>query len=426
MWISWQVIGESKISTQSEQTRLIRNQKDLQRLRRIALAHQGLNRQAPFGRGLSGARKTIEHLGYVQLDTISVVERAHHHVFRSRVPNFTPEMGHKLLQQRSVFEYWAHAAALLPMDDYRFTLPYKAAIKAGKVHWYKNPDKPLMRKILRRIQEHGPLRSRDLEDSRTQRGGWWEWKPAKRAIEQLYFQGDLMVTEREGFQKTYDLPERVLPDSIDTSMPTTQAYAEHIIQRQFRAHGLLTLKGITYLRRDKALREAVKLQVANALENHSLLPLRLQGGQIFYIEPEVWETTSPRTDRLVRILSPFDNLVIQRERLNNLFNFDYQIECYVPEDKRRYGYFCLPLLYRDHLVGRMDCKAHRSKQMFEIKSLHLNDHPFQPAELAAALAEALTNFLEFQQCVNIELTNVRPVEFHQQLSGGLRDAGFEC
>ena len=197
----------------------IKRPQELARLRRLALAAQGLLQAQPYGRGLAGARKAINHIGYVQIDTISVVERAHHHIFHSRVPKFKPAMTNQMLLDGDIFEYWAHAAAFLPIADFRFSLPYKHAIKSGQTHWYKTRDKKLMGELLARIRSDGPIRSRDVETNITKRAGWWDWKPAKKALEQMYMEGDLMVSDREGFQKTYDLTERVLPSHVNSQMP---------------------------------------------------------------------------------------------------------------------------------------------------------------------------------------------------------------
>ena len=203
----------------------INNPQELTRLRRLALSTQGLLQAQPFGHGLDGARKAINQIGYVQIDTISVVERAHHHVLHSRVPKFEPAMTNQLLLNGDIFEYWTHAAAFIPISDFRFSLPYKHAIKSGQTHWFKNPDKKLMDELLARIGSDGPLRSRDLEANTKKRAGWWDWKPAKKALEQLYMQGDLMVSDREGFQKTYDLTERVLPSQMDSKIPSMDEFA---------------------------------------------------------------------------------------------------------------------------------------------------------------------------------------------------------
>lgn len=383
------------------------NQK-LMRLRRLALDAQGLLKARPFGSGLAGAREAINHIGYVQVDTISVVERAHHHVLYSRVPKFKPEMANQLLVKRDIFEYWSHAAALLPIADFRFSLPYKHAIKNGQTHWYKNPDKKLMNELLARIRSDGPLRSRDIETNTSQRAGWWDWKPAKKALEQLYMQGDLMVSEREGFQKTYDLTERVLPAHVNSNMPSMAEFAEHMVDQQLRCHGFASLKGLTYLRRNAALRKAVRTIVDERLAQNTLEQVKVNSGEVFLIEAGALDRPLPRVSNRLLILSPFDNSVIQRERLKALFQYDYQIECYVPEAKRKYGYFCLPLLYRDEFIGRMDCKTHRKEGRFEIKSLHFEQHSFDDDAAICAFADALKDFRDFQKCDSVSLTNVYP------------------
>lgn len=374
----------------------------------MALDAQGLLQAQPYGRGLAGARAAIRHLGYVQIDTISVVERAHHHVLHSRVPNFTPVMNNQMLLDRDIFEYWTHAAAFIPINDFRFSLPYKHAIKSGQTHWFKTPDKKLMKELLVRIASDGPLRSRDLEANTTKRAGWWDWKPAKKALEQLYMQGDLMVSNREGFQKTYDLTERVLPAQVNTAMPSTEEFAAHMLDQQLRCHGLASLKGLSYLRRDKTLRAAIKTLVDERVAQGSLEQLQLSSGEVFIAEAGALERPLPRLSKRLLILSPFDNCVIQRERLKVLFEYDYQIECYVPEAKRKYGYFSLPLLYRDQFIGRMDCKVHRKERHLEIKSLHFENHGFDEELVNAAFIDAVSQFKQFQNCDTVALVDVYP------------------
>lgn len=389
--------------------------KDLARLRRLALNAQGVLQAQPFGRGLAGARRAIGHVGYVQIDTISVVERAHHHVLHTRVPGFEPAMVDRMLRDRDIFEYWSHAAAFLPIDDFRFSLPYKHAIRSGQTHWFRKPDRALMAELLARIRAEGPLRSRDLEAGARKQAGWWDWKPAKKALEQLYMEGELMVSDREGFQKSYDLTERVLPSDVDTRMPTTDEFASHLLEQQLRCHGLVSLKGLTYLRRNADLRQAVKALVDDRLAQGTLEPVRVNGGEVFLLVAGALDQPLPRLGNHLRILSPFDNSVIQRDRLRALFQYDYQIECYVPEAKRQYGYFCLPLLYRDEFIGRMDCKAHRKRRQLEIKSLHFEPHRFGDDAVVSAFADAIGNFCRFQGCESVSLTAVYPHRLAQPL-----------
>lgn len=398
----------------------IKRPQELKRLRRLALAAQGLLQAQPYGRGLAGARKAISHIGYVQVDTISVVQRAHHHVLHSRVPGFKPAMTNKMLREGDIFEYWAHAAAFLPVADFRFSLPYKHAIKSGQTHWYRNPDKTLMGELLARIRSDGPLRSRDVESSTRKQTGWWDWKPAKKALEQLYMQGDLMVCDREGFQKTYDLTERVLPSHVNSQMPTLEEFAQHLVDQQLRCHGFVSLKGLTYQRRNPALRKAVKTLIEERLLQGDLERVEVSGGETFVLASGALEQPLPRLCSRMLILSPFDNSVIQRERLKAVFQYDYQLECYVPEARRQYGYFCLPLLYRDAFIGRMDCKAHRNNRHLEIKLLHLEPHSFDEGAVVAAFADAISQFCHFQECDSVSVDRVHPKHLKQQLRVALK------
>ena len=368
------------------------------KLRRVALNQQGLLRNNHFGRGKQATLRAIEHLGYIQIDTISVVERAHHHVLWSRVDNYQPGYLDQLVKQRKVFEYWFHAAAWLPMGDYRFALPRMAELN-GERGWFESCDRKLMRHILTRIEAEGPLRARDFEDTRLSKSGWWDWKPAKQALEQLFMQGELMVSKREGFQKVYDLTQRVLPDWVDTSHPDIDAYAGYLVETTLRAHGFATSKSMTYLRRGQKLRDAVSEQLRARIETGSLTRLDLGNNRIIYLDPELLESRAPRCNAQLRILSPFDNAIIQRQRARDIFSYDYQIECYVPQGKREYGYFCLPLMYRDRFVGRIDCKAHRNKNCFEIKTLHM-EHPVDK-EFVGEFCQTLSSFATFNGCDKI-------------------------
>ena len=382
--------------------------RDLQKLRRLALHGQGLTPASAFGHGRTAALRAIEHLGYVQLDSISVIERAHNHTWFSRVPNFNPSLSNDMLEQGEIYEYWAHAAAYMPMRDFRFSLIDKARVRAGE-HRSKLPkDTKLMNKVMQRIRSNGPMSTRDLETPGTKRSGWWDWKPAKKAAEPLYLQGDLMICSRVGFQKTYDLTERVLPGSTSTTVPSLSEWANHLIDEQLHCHSLVTLPGITYSRRHAGLNRAVKAEVLNRVAMAELQQVQLPDNQVYYSRPGLLDQPLPRVSSQLQILSPFDNLVIQRARLQSLFNFDYQIECYVPAAKRRYGYFALPLLYRDELVGRIDCKAHRAQRHLALQSVHLQCKDSDIDSVCRALAAALPDFAKFQDCDSVSCEQVSP------------------
>ncbi len=385
--------------------------------RRLAIIHQGLHTASPFGQGKNGVMKAIEQTGYVQIDTISVVERAHHHVIRSRVPNYKPGFLHDLqLIDRKVLEFWSHAAAYIPMSDFRYTLPIVDHFKAGKDPWPK-ADKKLMKYVLDRVKDEGTLMSRDFERARDPKGnGWWQWKPAKLALQRLFFEGDLLVSHRQGFQRVYDLTERIIPAHIATSTPTTEEYADFLIDRHLRAHAFGNRSMITYLRRGIASPVSERLK-----QRHSegdLIRIKIKGleNSELYASHDLLDNASTRISRQLRILSPFDNAVIQRDRLSAIFGYDYLIECYVPKPKRIYGYFVLPLLLGDTFVGRLDAKADRKSKTLNIISLHVEDDVDED-EFLMKLAPALRDFSQFNDCNSIQVQNTR----HSRLAGKLKN-----
>ena len=380
---------------------------DTGKLRRIALTRQGIGQRQPFGRGIGSTLKAIQHLSYVQIDTISVVVRAHNHVLRTRVPNFEPSHIDRLLKDRQIFEYRFPVAAFRPIQDYRYTLLHAAKFRAKP----RIKDKAIMRRVIDRIRAEGPLRSRDFEHPQKKRSGWWDWKPAKAALEQLYFQGDLMISARDGFEKSYDLTERVLPSSIDVGEPSTEEFANYLIDTTLRAHGFATHTTFASGARHIPLRGTVKAELKRRTEEGKLRKFTNNQGVPFWVEPETLDGKTPRIAKTVQILSPFDNAVIQRERLLEVFNFDYRIECYVPEPKRRFGYFCLPIVYADQLVGRMDCKSHRAEGCFEIKALFLEAgfaSRKRVEELADPLSAAVVEYAKFDGCGEVVVTRTEP------------------
>jgi uncharacterized protein YcaQ len=286
------------------------------------------------------------------------------------------------------------------MQDYRFCLPRMKQTN-GDQNWFDDCDKKLIQQVLKRVQQEGALLARDFADTRTSKKEWWDWKPAKRALEQLFMQGELMVTRREGFQKVYDLPERIIPDWVDTTEPTLDEYADYLIDNTIRAHGFATVKSMVYLRKGKSLRHAIDLRLQAKLEDGHVLKLELDNDNVIYVLPELLDKPTPRSNKSVRILSPFDNAIIQRQRGQSVFQFNYLIECYVPAPKRQFGYFCLPVLYGDSFVARVDCKAHRKQGLFEIKSIHYEPNFIPNEDFTKAFSSAIDSFSKFNGCSDI-------------------------
>lgn len=367
--------------------------------RRILLHHQCLNSRGSCGSGLDGTLKAVQHLGYVQLDTLSVVSRAHVHTLWNRVHNFRSEYVDVLQERGDIFEYWAHALSILPIEDYRFSLPMMDRIASGETHWYPKNKKETQR-VLKRIREEGALSAKDFSDKKSS-NEMWARSPSKIALEQLFMEGELMIPRRINFHKVYDLRERVLPTDINTSLPTREELCRFLINSFLRAHGLGQVREISYLR--KGIGPDIKRVAQEMLEEDSLTSVSVKDST-YLCQPETLEMLDKPSSRSgLRILSPFDNAIIQRKRTNDLFSFDYQIECYVPKAKRQYGYYSLPILHRNRLIARLDAKADRKTGVFHLLHLMIEDKIRNPNPLYKALYPELKKFASFNQCSKFEL-----------------------
>lgn len=383
------ILPKNNITLSAEQARV------------LSLNSQGLLGHN-FGKSKDATLKIIEHLGYIQIDTLSVVSRSHHHTLWSRIPDYNENFLHELLEKdKSVYEYWSHAASYLPMKDYRFSLIRKNSYNEGKSHWFSQ-DQKIKKYVLDRIKSEGALQSKDFEYKREIPAGWYDWKPTKRALEQLFMEGKLMVAKRKGFQKVYDLTENVLPSNIDTSLPTQEEYLEHLIYNSVKSHGIVQENEIIYLR--NGLKSKLKKILNELQENNKLTTVNIEGldKMPFITTPKHLESIDRlNSENNINFLSPFDNAVIQRKRLKLLFDFDYIIECYLPEEKRKYGYFSLPVLYNNKFVGRFDPKADRKNKIFYIKSLYFEEI-FKPDEVFKQLfLSKLRDFAIFNGCEKI-------------------------
>jgi hypothetical protein len=391
--------------------------------RRLAVRAQGLDGAWRPGRGAEGAAQTITRLGYVQLDTIAVIERTHEHTLWVRQPAYRADYLHRLLaEERRVFEYWAHAAAYLPMSDYRYYLRKmrQAHDSSRRVQWMKeNPG--VAEHVLERIRAEGGLAASEFQDLRGKRGPWWDWKPAKMALEALFNTGELMISERRSFQRVYDLRERVLPADVDTTEPESGERARWAVRRTLDNLGVADLSQMRIWHRDDG---DMKAAIEDLVDAGEIVPVRIRGeadGPAFYSRPDLLRATARagRRRRRVHLLSPFDNLVIRRPWLQRIFDFDYTLECYVPAKKRRYGYFCLPVLFGDRFVGRLDPKAERRDRVFVARRLWLDPEVGDGASLLPPLAETLAALAHFNGCDRVRLGSIRPAGLRAALRAAL-------
>ncbi len=389
-----------------------------------AARNLALNRQFPYleGEGKRRTQSLIEHLGYVQIDTISVIERAHHHTMWARDNRYLHgDLDELQKTDRAVFEYWGHAASILPMRDYRFYIPLmKRKFRKSAREWLglDTHDK-IMDEVRTRIRSEGALASRDFEDERnTREGGWGDWKPAKRALELLFWGGELMISSREGFQRVYDLTERVLPSSVDTTVPSDNELGIFLVRTALRAHGICTEKDVfdhLPITSKSIIRKAIKLM----LEDGEIIPVSVES-----LEKPLWflRKTDLENESLIneppsacKILSPFDNSIILRDRILQLFGFDYKLECYVPAAKRIYGYFTTPILWNGVFTGRMDSKAERREKTLIVRNVHHEDPASIDDRYIEELVAAMKDFARFNQCNHIIIEKCEPKKVHSIL-----------
>lgn len=383
-----------------------------QEARKMVLLSQRMPPPKQAGSALSASLSALEHLGYIQIDTISVIQRAHHHTLWNRNPRYLTSHLEKLVADKSVFEYWSHAAAYLPMMDFRYSLPRKEAIKKGVLnHWFER-DNQLMKSVLKRIAAEGPLMARDFEYKGGKQGEW-NSKPAKRALENLFMQGELMIAFRNNFQKVYDLTERVIPENTDCTIPDPREHARFLIKRYLGANGLGQASEISYLLKET---KALVLTALQEMESNKEV-IRIKVKDIsYYALPFSLELLNKSLSRAtVKILSPFDNLLIQRKRSLALFDFDYQLECYFPEKKRKYGYFVLPVYWDGSLQARMDCKTDRKNSVLHINSLILETGLSKEDAFTRALSQELISFLRFNDCEKLIIHRTNPSHIKPEL-----------
>lgn len=364
--------------------------------RKIILHAAGLSKRAQFGKGKEAVYKLIEQLGFVQIDSNSVVERAHHHSIASRVPDYKPEWLDQLQAEGKIFEFWTYAAGFIPMHDYRFSLPVKENFKDRRKS-LPQAELNMMKKVLDRISREGQLMARDFENDRvTKSSGWWDWRPSKLALERLHFEGSLMTVQRKGFQKVYDLPENIISGDIDITVPSPEEFARHVIRRSLKAMGIAYAKEIAYSAR--YVKPPIKTELQNLIDAGEICNVEVAGlkGSPIYMLSEYKRKKITLTGEAF-ILSPFDILNVYRHRLRDFFDFDYQVECFVPQPKRKYGYFSLPILIGETFVARMDSKADRKQRTLIIHNLHFENLKVTKP-MIGKICNAIKTFATFNQC----------------------------
>ena len=369
---------------------------DLKAARRLWLNAQRLDEPTPFGEGPDATRRAVEHLGYVQIDTINVIERSHHHILFTRIPGYRRQDLHRAQTiDRSVFEFWTHALAYVPMRDFGFFLPQMKAHRKQPFQWYADVSDAEANTIVRRVRREGAISIRDIEDDVLvdKDHPWASRKPSKRALQRAFFDGRLVISEREGMVKSYDLLERHFSGLELPRAATPRQVDAYRLDRALTAHGIIN--GAAVMHPWQRFSPGIADLVASRLRRKQLVEVKLEGDKLpYYVRPDLLEPL-PEMPPLVHILSPFDPLIIQRRRLKLFFGYEYLFEAYVTKDKRRFGYFTLPVLLGDEIVAGLDLKTDRAKGKLLIQSWHWFGAGKSRTH-KRAIEEALHSFEAFQ------------------------------
>jgi hypothetical protein len=333
--------------------------------RRIWLHAQRLDAPTPFGDGPQATLAAIEHLGYLQIDTINVIERCHHHILWTRIPQYKREHLHRAQAiDKSVFEYWTHALSYLPARDLRFFLPAMNRHRRAPRSWFDSVKAGDLDKVLGLIRKDGALSIRDIEDDVLVEKDhpWASRKPSRRALQLAFHSGLVTVSERSGMLKTYEMMARHF-GWIRRPKPATETEVlEYLLDRALRSQGLVSLDSICHL--DARRKPTISRLIEARVRRGQLTPAAIIGSERaqHWAAPQALDEIPDSDPQAVHILSPFDPLVIQRKRLSLFFDYDHRFEAYVPKQKRALGYFALPVLVGDRVVAAIDLKADRENQ----------------------------------------------------------------
>ncbi|ANN73809.1 winged helix-turn-helix domain-containing protein [Bordetella bronchialis] len=366
--------------------------------RAIWLRAQCLDREEPFGAGPDATRQAVAHLGYVQIDTIHVIERSHHHILHTRIPRYARgDLERAQSVDKSVFEYWTHALSYVPTADYRYYMPAMARHREAPRTAFTAVSPEDYAALLKRIRKEGALSIRDIEEELVEKTHPWDSrKPSKRALRLGFLNGDLAISQRTGMLKRYELAPRHFGWPPRPRPATERQFAQYLLERALRAQGMASLDSICF--GNLSMKPAVAELIAARVRRKQLVPTHIDGREQVrhWAEPATLDTV-PAPDGApprVHILSPFDPLVIQRKRLHAFFGYEHRFEAYVPPDKRVLGYFALPVLVGDRIAAALDLKTDRQAGQLVIKQWTWLAKP--RAGVKAAIEEALARFERFQ------------------------------
>jgi uncharacterized protein YcaQ len=365
--------------------------------RRLWLRAQRLDSSAPFGDGPQATPAAVEHLGYVQIDTINVIERCHHHILWTRIPAYRrADLRQAQSIDKSIFEYWTHALSYVPSRDFRFFIPDMKLHRREGHKWFATVKPADLRKVLRLIRKDGALTIRDIDDDVLvdKEHLWASRKPSKRALQLAFYTGVVTISERNGMLKTYQLMQRHFGWDKPPKSASAKEVSNYLLDRAVRAQGIVSLDSICHL--DAPSKPAIRRLIESRVRRKELIPVALEGAgkQEHWVRPETLEAGGPASE-MIHILSPFDPLIIQRKRTELFFGYGHRFEAYVPKEKRVFGYFALPVLVGDDIVAAIDLKTDRKRRELLLQQWSwIGKRPRK--ELKRRIEEELHRFERFQ------------------------------
>lgn len=380
----------------------------LKTARHLHLAAQGLLR--PLGRRARFAdiHATVRQMSLLQIDTINVVARSPYLVLFSRLGAYPANWLEETLASGALFEYWAHEACFIPFEDYpllrhRMLEPQRLGWKYSE-QWVDEHQQEIAA-LLEHIAEQGPVRAADFANDKQTKPGWWAWKPHKRHLENLFSAGELMVVERRNFQRVYDLRSRVMPDWDDAQHALSEADAVlAMLNHSARSLGIFRENWLADYYRLK--RTPLKAWLADAASRGDIVRVDVeQLGEMWLHHSLVPLLDKMPTATHTALLSPFDPVVWDRRRALELFNFDYRIECYTPAEKRKYGYFVLPVLHRGALKARIDAKMERQAKQMVIRAFWLEPGTRISHAFLQDVYKAINRFAQWQGANQVMIEN---------------------
>ena len=367
-------------------------------VRRLWLSAQRLDRPEPFGRGPAATAACVEHLGYVQIDTIHVIERSHHHILFTRIPRYQrADLTTAQAIDKSVFEYWTHALAYVPTRDYRFFARDMRENEGTPKSWYAGVTDAEIKKMLARIKKNGALTLRDIDDDVLvdKDHPWASRKPSKRVLQLAFYRGQLTVSARVGMLKTYELATRHFGWKRPPRPATAAEYDAYVLERALRSQAASSLDSICHL--EPSRKPAIAKLIDRSLRKGTLVPVEIAGAERVqhWARPELLAEKPRREAHVTHLLSPFDPLVIQRKRLALFFDYQHRFEAYLPREKRIFGYFALPVLVGDAIRAVVDLKTDRAEGKLSIQKWTWLPRS-KSAETKRRIEEALDAFAGFQ------------------------------